>query len=1003
MFVRPLVLSLLVTVLLTTASRSAPEVPAVVTVSAASFEQTPLAPDAIAAAFGSVLATTTASGGDIDPIAHGVQLPIEIGGTRVEINDRPAALLFVSPTQINFVIPTQTGPGQATIVVRAGDGTVSTGTLEMAPVASGVFTANSDGRGVAAALALRLRADNTTQYQQVAQFDSATNRFVAAPIDLGPQGERVFLVIFATGFRHSSDPNGDGNLSETVRVLLGGEQLTPIFAGGQGDFIGLDQINVELPRNLIGRGEISFAITSPGAAASNQATIAIAGPSGPAVPHVSGFNVSPALAGQTITISGSGFFSSPADNVVRINGVEAAVTSATGTELIIVVPFGAETGSVSVRTPLGEGTSAGPLLVRTSISGFVENTARQPLSGVNVKLVGTTITVQTSTEGSFVLPDVPSGTQYVDIDGESLPTTPPYPKVTLKTIAFANRDNQFARPVSLQQSTGGSASVGSGGSGLGEGAGGGAGTNAVHVGDQVQPVEPTPIQTLGFTLSLPVGVSALFPNGSKNGTLFLTHVHGGRTPVDLPTGVYSSGIVQVAPFDVQLNPGAKLTFPNTDGLPPNSLARLFRYDSSRGQFVEEPAGARVSADGQRVETAANAITRTSYYFAAIPRATASLTGRVLENDGVTPVRRAMVSLRGQETTTDGNGGYLLRQVPVKASELMVVEVAFQRPNGRVERAASGVIEVTQNSTIKVPDILLPGRAANRAPVILGPVKFTMDENQTVNLGVMVSDADVNPLLQVTLAGPAFASLVGPTLVASATSAAPGVTLRYSLRIAPGYRDAGTYTLVVTAIDQSGGRASTEIGLIVRNVNRAPVAANQTAGLDEDIPLQIGLAASDPDLDPVVVRLVTAPLHGAVSGNGRVVTYIPSRDYFGVDSFTYRVSDGTLESNTAAVTLTIRPINDAPLITVPSAQTAKEGQTLTFAVLASDVDDGQTVSITATGLPQGAKILAATATSAQFSWTPAAGQAGQYTLTFRATDSGSPQLSSTKQVVVTVVR
>jgi uncharacterized protein (TIGR03437 family) len=216
MFVRPLVLSLLVTLLVTTAARSAPEVPAVVTVSAASFEQSPLAPDAIAAAFGSVLSTTTASGGDVDPITHGVQLPIEIGGTSVKINDRPAALLFVSPTQINFVVPAQTEPGQASVVVRAGDGTVSTGTLEMAPVASAVFTANGDGQGVAAAMTLRVRADNTTQYEQVARFDSAANKFVTAPIDLGPQGERVFLVIFATGLRHATDPNGDGNVAETV-------------------------------------------------------------------------------------------------------------------------------------------------------------------------------------------------------------------------------------------------------------------------------------------------------------------------------------------------------------------------------------------------------------------------------------------------------------------------------------------------------------------------------------------------------------------------------------------------------------------------------------------------------------------------------------------------------------------------------------------------------------------------------------------------------------------
>ena len=541
----------------------------VVTVSAASFETTSVAPDAIVAAFGTQLSTQTTTANDTDAITPGVQLPVELGGTSVEVNGRPANLLFVSPGQINFIIPAQTESGAANVVVRAGDGSLANGTVQVAAVSSGIFTANSDGHGVAAALVLRLHSDLSFNYEGVAELNPVTNRYVAAPIDLGPEGERVFLVLFATGIRHAADPNGDGNLNESVRVLLGGEELVPSFAGRHPDFAGLDQINLEIPRTLIGRGEVSFALAAPGFTSSNLAEVVIAGPPNTTPPLVSSFGTTPALAGQTLTINGSGFSLQPAENVVRIGGIEALVTVASATALTVVVPFGAETGSVSVRTPLGEGTSSGPLQVRTSISGFVENTSQEPMSGVRIKLVGTSITTQTTAEGSFVLPDVPTGTQYVDVDGESIPTTPPYPKITLKTIAFASRDNQFPRPVALQQSTGASGSVGSS-SAFGRSSV--AGTSSFSYADQLLPV---PISTAGFTLLLPANVDAVFPGGGKSGTIFLTPLKDGRMPLDLPPGIFSSSIVQITPFDVQLNPGAKLTFPNADGLPAGRRRRSY--------------------------------------------------------------------------------------------------------------------------------------------------------------------------------------------------------------------------------------------------------------------------------------------------------------------------------------------------------------------------------------------------------------------------------------------
>jgi uncharacterized protein (TIGR03437 family) len=229
--------------------------PAVASVSAASFAGGALAAESIVASFGTALATRI-------EVASTLPLPTTLAGTTVRVRDsvgteRLAALFFVAPTQINFQIPPGTMAGQATITVTSGDGTVSGGSVTIAPVAPGLFSANASGQGVAAATVLRVRADGTQVFEPVARFDAAQNRFVAAPIDLGPESEQVFLILFGTGFRQRS------SLSATS-LSIGGAGVEVLYAGAQGDFVGLDQVNARLPRSLIGRGEVNVALMADG-------------------------------------------------------------------------------------------------------------------------------------------------------------------------------------------------------------------------------------------------------------------------------------------------------------------------------------------------------------------------------------------------------------------------------------------------------------------------------------------------------------------------------------------------------------------------------------------------------------------------------------------------------------------------------------------------------------------------------------------------------------------
>lgn len=233
---------------------SAPAIGSITAVSAATYLGPQLAPESIVAAFGKGFSTSVEA-------ATSTPLPMKLAGAMVTVRDslgveRPAPLFFVAPNQINFQMPADAPTGQATIIVTSGAGQVSRGEAQIAWTAAGLFSADASGQGLAAAVVLRVRANGQQVYEPVAHFDQSLNRFVAAPIDFGPSGDQLFLILFGTGFRYRA----------SAAASLGGTSVNMLYAG-PGPFVGLDQCNVNLPRSLAGRGEVNVALTIDGRAA----------------------------------------------------------------------------------------------------------------------------------------------------------------------------------------------------------------------------------------------------------------------------------------------------------------------------------------------------------------------------------------------------------------------------------------------------------------------------------------------------------------------------------------------------------------------------------------------------------------------------------------------------------------------------------------------------------------------------------------------------------------
>jgi uncharacterized protein (TIGR03437 family) len=228
---------------------------AVANVSAASFLRGAIAPESIVAAFGQSLATS------VQP-ADSLPLPTSLVGTTVRVRDaagveRLSRLFLVAPGQVNYEVPPSTATGAATITITSGNGSVSTDVVQIDNVAPGLFAANANGQGVAAAVVFRLRANGEQLYEPVAQLDQTTGRFVTRPIDLGPDTDQVFLVGFGTGWRFRS------SLAASA-ATIGGDGAELLFLGPVGGLVGLDQCNIRLSRNLIGRGEVAVKLIVDG-------------------------------------------------------------------------------------------------------------------------------------------------------------------------------------------------------------------------------------------------------------------------------------------------------------------------------------------------------------------------------------------------------------------------------------------------------------------------------------------------------------------------------------------------------------------------------------------------------------------------------------------------------------------------------------------------------------------------------------------------------------------
>ncbi len=212
---------------------------------AASYDNTQVARGSIVAVFGTQLANATLS----TPSGN---LPFQLGGVTVTVNGLAGRLIFVSPEQINFVVPNEIAVGDTVDFTINNNGVQSAGKAKIIDAAPGVFSATGDGKG-----------KSTAQCGQVSP-DGLSFLQTPPPCAVGNDSQFNLLIIYGTGWHNT--PN--------LQVKIGDVTLTPQFAGSQPEFLGLDQINVTLTKDLAAKldQEITVSVVATTNIDSNKTT-----------------------------------------------------------------------------------------------------------------------------------------------------------------------------------------------------------------------------------------------------------------------------------------------------------------------------------------------------------------------------------------------------------------------------------------------------------------------------------------------------------------------------------------------------------------------------------------------------------------------------------------------------------------------------------------------------------------------------------------------------------
>ncbi len=404
----------------------------------------------------------------------------------------------------------------------------------------------------------------------------------------------------------------------------------------------------------------------------------------------------------------------------------------------------------------------------------------------------------------------------------------------------------------------------------------------------------------------------------------------------------------------------------------------FTYQVSDGTAQSDPVTVTITVSAAAPPTAAS----DSYSVGEDSTLTVDAATGVLDNDTGSSTLTALLVAEPEHGTLTLNSDGSFSYVP---------DPNFHGTDTFTYRASDG------SSQSEVTTVTITVNPVNDAPTGTADAYTTTINTQLTIAapGVLANDTDVdgNPLSAAVAAAPAQGALT--------------LNLDGSFTYIPAEDFDGDVTFTYTVTDGVLTSDPITVTITVEAENTAPVAVNDTYSIDEDSVLTVDVATgvldndTDAEGDTLSTVIVAEPAHGTLvlNANGSF-TYTPDDDFAGSDTFTYRASDGSLESAVATVTITVNPVNDAPSPAADAYQ-VEQDSTLTIdaaaGVLANDTDaDGDTLTVNTTPVVDPEHGTVTLNADGSFTYTPDAGYIGSDSFTYEVTDG-----TLTSQAVVTI--
>ena len=307
---------------------------------------------------------------------------------------------------------------------------------------------------------------------------------------------------------------------------------------------------------------------------------------------------------------------------------------------------------------------------------------------------------------------------------------------------------------------------------------------------------------------------------------------------------------------------------------------------------------------------------------------------------------------------------------------------------QVSDGQGGIDTITVNVTIL---------AVNNAPVITEGVStsVTMSEDSLptpFSLTLHATDADVGDTLTWSVSTPASNGI--------ATASGTGTSKVISYIPTANYY--GSDSFVIQVSDGHGGIDTIIVNVTISAVNDVPIITegdSTSVTMSEDgspTPFSLTLHTTDPDIGDTLTWSVSVPASNGIAtasgtGTSKAISYIPTANYFGSDSFVIQVSDGNGGTDSITINVTISSVNDVPIITEGASTNitmSEDGSPTPFNLTlhATDADEGDILTWSvSTPASNGTAVAFGTGTSKDINYTPNANYNGSDTFVIRISD------------------